>query len=285
MNVKINRFWWNLSVNTDKRLWKNSILSVKKFLWQYVEIETIPRKIISIQKSYILPWAKIILNNNYDGISSTDVCFIELNSLGYRISGALDLLVTHGEKLPISYIEAKIHSELYKDKFLVKSMGDYLILNLYKLIEIHDSVLGKILKENDEIELETCLEPSWKYIKNLKDEIGIFRNSIAHSKEQANNYVSFIDMDPNYLKTQTKIIIAANAAVFYISGIFENMTDLYSNSRISFNHKLSQITPWHPDEEIMKAKQEVIDLLSKTNGNLKNMGILNHIQWNTMKYN
>jgi len=83
-------------------------------------------------------------------------------------------------------------------------MWDYLILNLYKLIEIHDSVLGKILKDCDAMELEKCLEPSWKYIKDLKDQIGIFRNSIAHSKEQANNYVSFIDMDPNYLQTQKK---------------------------------------------------------------------------------
>lgn len=219
---------------------------------------------------------------NYEGISPTDACFIELNALGYRISGALDLLITHGEKLPISYIEAKIHPELHKDKFLVKSMWDYLILNLYKLIEIHDSVLGKILKENDAIELEKCLEPSWKYIMDLKEKIGIFRNSIAHSKEQANNYVSFMDMDSNYLQTQTKIIIAANAAVFYVSGIFENLTDLYSTSRVSFNQKISQIKLWHPDKEIGNAKQEAIDILSKTNDNLRKNG---YTETHTMKYN
>lgn len=116
----------------------------------------------------------------------------------------------------------------------------------------------------------------------MEEKIRVFRHSLAHSKEQANNYVSFIDIDPNYLKTQTKIIISANAAIFYISGIFENLSDLYDASRILFNQKISQIKLWHPDEEIKNAKQEAIDILTKTNDNLRKNG---YTESHTMKYN
>ena len=80
-----------------------------------------------------------MVDENYiEGISKTDACFIELNSIGYRISGALNLLTEHGKKLPLTEMEAKLHPDLHIDKFMVKSTWDYLVLNLYKLIEIHD---------------------------------------------------------------------------------------------------------------------------------------------------
>jgi len=212
-------------------------------------------------------------NEDYvEGISKTDACFIELNALGYRISGALNLLVEHGEKLPLTMAEAKIDPELPKNKFMVKSMWEHLILNLYKLIEIHDSVLGKILSDNDVTDLEKCLEPSWNAIKKLDGKIRTFRHSLAHSKELANNYVSFMDMDPDYYQTQTQIIVAANAAVFYISGIFENLTDLYKNSRISFDVKIKNIKKWPPLDEIGNAKKDAIKILTKINLNLKESG-------------
>lgn len=206
------------------------------------------------------------------GISKTDACFIELNAIGYRISGALNLLVEHGNKLPLTNIEALVHKDLHKNKFIVKSMWDYLVLNLFKLIEIHDSILGKILKENKETELEKCLEPSWKAIKDIEEKIKNYRHLIAHSKELSNNYVSFMDLDPDYYQTQTKIIVAAYAAVFYIGGIFENMSDLYSNSRISFNIKLTKIKSWPPHEEIGNAKDKTKEILGMTNKNLTKGG-------------
>ena len=214
-----------------------------------------------------------MVDENYiEGISKTDACFIELNSIGYRISGALNLLTEHGKKLPLTEMEAKLHPDLHIDKFMVKSTWDYLVLNLYKLIEIHDSILGKILKDNGMIELEKCLEPSCKAIRELEDKSRIFRNALAHSKEQANNYVSFMDIDPDYYQTQTKIIVAASVAVFYISGIFENLIDLYKNSRISFNAKLEKIKKWSPSEEITNAEQEALEILRKTNDNLTKKG-------------
>lgn len=209
-----------------------------------------------------------------EGISKTDACFIELNALGYRISGALDLLTQHGNELPLTNIEAMAHTNLHKDKFIVKSMWDYLVLNLFKLIEIHDSILGKILNDNDATELEKCLEPSWEVIKDIEVKIRVFRHSIAHSKEQSNNYVSFMDMDPDYYQTQTKIIVAAGAAVFYICGIFENMRYLYDNSRISFKTILGKIKEWPPHEEIGNAHHEITKILKQTNQNLTNSGYL-----------
>ncbi len=206
------------------------------------------------------------------GFSKTDACFIELNAIGYRITGAVNLLVEHGNKLPLTTVEALVHKDLPKDKFIVKSMWDYLVLNLYKLIEIHDSILGKILRDNQEIELEKCLEPSWKAIKEIESKIKDYRNLIAHSKELANNYESFMDLDPNYYQTQTKIIVAAYAAIFYISGIFENLPDLYKTSRIPFEAKIAKIKSWPPSEEIGNALVTTNKVLELTNVNLTKGG-------------
>lgn len=219
---------------------------------------------------------------NSDEISLTDACFIELNALGYRISGALSLLIESAEKLPVFATEVSKYSNLHKDKFLVKSMWEHIILNLYKLIEIHDSILGKILNENKAIDLEKCLEPSWSVIRDLREKICLYRNSIAHSKDQANNYISFMDMDTDYYQTQTKLIVAANAAIFYISGIFENLPDLYSNSRVSLKFKLDKIKEWHPHDEITNARQSAIDVLNITNETLVKNG---YTAAHEMKYN
>jgi hypothetical protein len=209
---------------------------------------------------------------NYEGINSTDACFIELNALGYRITGALNILLDSAARLPILKTEAGLYPELFKDKFLVKSMWEYLVLNLYKLLEIHDSILGKILKENDVLDLAKCLEPSWTPIKDIKVQLGLYRNAIAHSKDQANNFVSFMDLDPNYYQTQTKIIVAAHTAMFYISGIFENLPDLYSKSRIPLNLKIAKIKEWHPRDETSNAEQAAADILKQINENLVKSG-------------
>ena len=222
------------------------------------------------------------MTNSNESMTTTDACFIELNALGYRISGALNIMIEHAEKLPMLQVEASSSKTIHKDKFLVKSMWEHLILNLYKFLEIHDSVLGKILKDNDALDLEKCLEPSWNEVKGLQEKISKYRHMIAHSKSLANNYLSFMEIDEDYYETQTKIIIASQAAVFYISGVFENLKFLYDNSRISFNHKIKKVKEWHPRDEVSDAKKEIEKILEKTNEELFKNGFE---KTHYMKYN
>jgi len=82
--------------------------------------------------------------------------------------------------------------------------------------------------------------------------------------------------------TQTKIIVASNAAMFYISEIFENLPNIYKNSRISFEQKHKSTKKWYPLDEIISAKNETIKILQKTNGNLIQSG---YTEAHKMNYN
>ena len=59
-------------------------------------------------------------------VNDVDACFVELNALGYRITAAYDLLVESASSLPQSNVAAEIDPEHVKNKFLVKSMWEYL---------------------------------------------------------------------------------------------------------------------------------------------------------------
>ena len=211
---------------------------------------------------------------NNQEINPTESCFIELNSIGYRLTWASETLFKHAQLLPDFVIKGNEPTYASIHKFMVRSMWEYMILNLYKLLEIHDSILGKILKKLDATELEKSLEECWKPIKELKKEIGNFRNILAHSKDQANNYYSYMDKDPNFYKTQTKVIIATKAAILYISEIFENLSDVNEIATISHQARVGSMKLWYPQNELPSVDKELKKILEKTKKSLNDNGFI-----------
>lgn len=212
-----------------------------------------------------------IITENQE-INQIEACFIELNSIGYRLTWASNRLFKHALKLPNFIVSGSEPPDLPENKFMVRSMWEYMILNLYKLLEIHDSTLGKVLKELDETKLEKSLEECWKPIKELEEKIRKYRHILAHSKEQANNYINYIDRDPDYYITQTKVIVAAKTAIFYICAIFENLPDVYSKAIASQQSRVKAIKQWPPQDELPNAEKEVVEILKKTNQTLEKNG-------------
>ncbi|MFZ1077977.1 MAG: hypothetical protein WAN47_11180 [Nitrosotalea sp.] len=106
----------------------------------------------------------------------------------------------------------------------VRIFLDYTFLNLYQLIEIHDTQVGRILKDLGHIELEKSLVELWTPIKQLGTKIELWRNSyVAHSKGQAINFKDFHEIDPDYSNTLKKTLLASRLASLYIAGIFTNL--------------------------------------------------------------
>lgn len=209
-------------------------------------------------------------------MSSTHSCLIQLNHIGYRLTWVnlfLDKLVVN---LPDEiFTDSEQMNEIKKHEAQLRIFLDYIFLNLYQLLEIHDNQIGKMLKDLNSLDIEKSLCDLWLPIKQMRNKIELWRHGyVTHSKSQALNYQSFQEINPNYLDTIKKMFHASRCAVFYISGIFTNLQTDYkaaiTNQKIKINNQEIQ---WSEFKRFWKQMQEDSNkLLIQSNSTLKSNG-------------
>jgi len=189
--------------------------------------------------------------NSEHYFTELESCFNTLNNIGIHLKNTVEFLDDVFEKFlkisdefEIEYKREKGTSKIPKEEFereFWKSMNsnpeivkgkkysmillEHLIINLYKLIEIHPTLV-KNLKKMDEDLLEKSLQDFWQPIQNQEKRIKNWRNKIiAHAEYSAKKMVTYPKVDENFESFPEKIHLLSNYGILYISGISLNIPE------------------------------------------------------------
>jgi hypothetical protein len=161
-------------------------------------------------------------------ISPLQSCFLQLNHILFRLTWANDLQEKLNQEMEKVYETNNPLEESNRINAQSVMILDYILLNLDQLLEIHDTQLGKVLKEIDFVDLLKHLKNLWVPINGLRGKIVLWRNNyVAHSVNQAINFHSLSEIDPDYNNTIKKTFFASRLATLYISTIFSNLNSDY----------------------------------------------------------
>ena len=203
-------------------------------------------------------------------------CFIQLNHIMHRLFWSNIFEEQMNQEL-LNLSKKPDQGKAWKEIQARNTMNlDYILLNLSQLFEIHDSQLGKVLKEIDNLEILTYLENLWNPIKEIRGKIELWRNNyVAHGKDQAINFRVLKEIDPNYIDTIKKTYFASRLAVKYISTIFvNNLSDYHwaiSQQRLQMGLLGKEdLDKPHIYWEEMKTKEDI--LTKQTNEILRKNG-------------
>ena len=203
---------------------------------------------------------------NSDEIKS---CLLELDALGYRITSSLSIFKDIVKELNPRTVKNKDFNE---KSVTIKIMWEYMEINVFKLCEIHDSSIGRMLMSLDEKDLETSLKPSWEKIKDNQLKLKEFRNLLSHSQKPSGDWKLFTDLDPT-LNIQTDLITCAHTAIYYIAGILRNLPDLYGNAQYDLKQRDNQNKiDYSLSYELLDAEETSKKILEETNSLLKKHG-------------
>lgn len=155
-------------------------------------------------------------------------CFIQLNHIMYRLSWANVFQENLNEELMQTPKTESAEKNWRRIQAQTTMYLDYILLNLDQLLEIHDSQLGKVLKEIGFTELLVCLKNLWNPINDLREKIRLWRNNyVAHGTYQSANFRTLREIDPDYENTIKKTFFASRLASIYIATIFSNLRSDY----------------------------------------------------------
>ena len=163
-------------------------------------------------------------------------CILELDALGYRITSSLSIFKDIIKELD----QKKGKNKDFNERFAtIKILWEYMEINVFKLCEIHNTSIGRMLMSLDEKNLETSLKPSWEKIKDNQLKLKEFRNLLSHSQKPSGDWKLFTDLDPT-LNIQTDLITCAHTAIYYIAGILRNLPDLYGDAQYDLKQRDNQ---------------------------------------------
>ena len=197
------------------------------------------------------------------------LCILELDALGYRITSSLSIFKDIIKKLDPRTVKNKDFNERFAT---IKIMWEYMEINVFKLCEIHDTSIGRMLMSLDKKNLETSLKPSWGKIKDIQPKLKEFRNLLTHSQKPSGDRKLFTDLDPS-LQIQTDLITCAHTAIYYIGGILENIPDLHKNAQDYIEQRDNQKEiNYNPGYELLDAEETSKKILEETNSLLEKNG-------------
>jgi len=242
--------------------------------------------------------------NTEPNFTELESCFNTLNDIGITLKNTIKFQDDIFEKFSkiinnfeMEYKGKKVTPEKQHEEFkreFMKSMNDnpeidkgkkhsmiflqLLIINLYKLIEIHPTLI-KNLKKMDEEKLEKSLQDFWQPIQKQEKRIRDWRNNIvAHAKDSAKKMTTFSKIDENFQSFPKEIHLLATCAILYISGISRNVPE-FSNAIAALQRQMKYPKNAYLVSEWYEIQNEIGTLIENVKKTLKKNGYNNKIDF------